>query len=80
MVKYVESEGIKEIQGIVISFLIYLPLEILALITLRERLVIMHLVPLVTLGGSKDRSIITGAPTFNNNLWGYHSFIRHCIY
>ena len=32
-----------------------------------ESLVIMHLVPLVTLGGSKDRKMIIGAETFNDN-------------
>ena len=57
-------------RGIVISSRIYLPLEILAFIIWCERLVTMHLVPLVTLGGSKDRSIIIGAPTFNNSWWG----------
>ena len=32
-----------------------------------ESLVITHLVPLVTLGGSKDRKMIIGAETFNDS-------------
>ena len=29
----------------------------------------MHLVPLVTFGGSRDHSIIIGAPTLKNSPW-----------
>ena len=45
----------------------YLPWKILASIVLAENSVITHLVPFVTLGGSKDRKIIIGAATFNKS-------------
>ena len=34
-----------------------------------ESLVITHLVPLVTLGGSKDRKMIIGAAIFSESKW-----------
>jgi len=42
----------------------------LASIQLAESLVTMHLVPLVTRGGSKERKIIISAPTFNESKCG----------
>ena len=45
----------------------YLPWDILASIVFAESFVITHLVPLVTLGGSKDCKMIIGAPSFNDN-------------
>ena len=47
-------------RGMIMS---HLPWEILASIVL----VITHLVPFVTFGGSKDRNIIFGAATFNKS-------------
>ena len=45
----------------IISWPAYLLWEILASMVFAESLVITHLVPLVTLGGSKDRKMIIGA-------------------
>ena len=42
----------------------------MASIVLAESLVITHLVPLVTRGGSKERKIVIGAPTFNESKCG----------
>ena len=53
--------GISGMRGIMMSCPAYLPWEILASIVLAESLVITHLVPFVTLGGSKDCKIIVGA-------------------
>ena len=45
----------------------YLPWETLASTVFAESLVITHLVPFVTFGGSKDRKIIIGVATFNKS-------------
>ena len=47
----------------------YLPCDILASMVFAESLVITHLVPLVTLGGSKDRTIIIGAKSFKDSVY-----------
>ena len=54
-------------RGIIMSLPAYLPWEILASMVFAESLVITHLVPLVTLGGSKDRKMIIGAPILNDS-------------
>ena len=50
--------------GMMMSLPAYLLWEILASMVLAERLVIAHLVPLVTLGGPKERKMIIGAASF----------------
>ena len=44
-----------------------IPWEILASMVFTESSVITHLVPLVTLGGSKERKMINGVASFNES-------------